>query len=329
MVDRRNFIKVLTGLTAGAVLQNSSFAAKIAEQSDRLGKIMPQRPLGNTGESVTILCVGGYHFGEAKEPEAQKIIETALENGIRFFDCAVQYQNGGSEEYYGKFLTPKYRDVSFLMTKSQAKTAEGVRKELEDSLRRMNTDSIDLWQIHALTSREDVEERLNNGVLDEFLKAKEEGKVRYIGFTGHSTPEAHLRMLELTRDTQPFACAQMPINVADPSYSSFIENVVPKLIESNIGVLAMKTLAFGNFFNERRDKDNPLVIPDRITLQDALHFVWSLPISSIVTGARSSDELQEKIDLAMSFSSMAEEKRKELIAKVAEVAGKDLESYKS
>ena len=143
MVDRRAFIKTLSGLTASAILQEQAFGGKIKEQEDRLGKIMTQRPLGDTGEGLTVLCLGGYHYAAAGEIEAQRTIEAALEGGIRFFDCAAEYQEGGSERFYGKFLTPKYRDISFL-TKSSQKTAEGVRKELEDSLRRMNTDYLDL-----------------------------------------------------------------------------------------------------------------------------------------------------------------------------------------
>jgi len=287
---------------------------------------MTQRPLGNTGESVTMLCLGGYHFGHASEPEAEKIIETALEGGIRFFDCAVQYQNGGSEERYGKLLLSKHREQVYYMTKSQAKTAEKAQQELEDSLRRSQTDYIDLWQIHAIGSPEDVDERLDNGVLEVFLKAKEQGKVRHIGFTGHVTPNAHLRMLERTKDDNPFDTCQMPMNLVDPGYSSFIMNVMPKLVERNIGVLAMKTMSFGNFFGQR---DATKIIPEKISVEEALNFVWSLPVSSIVSGNETAEQLQEKINALKTFKELSESDRMALIEKVAEFAGPDMETYKS
>ncbi|MGI6457008.1 MAG: aldo/keto reductase [bacterium] len=326
MVDRRAFIKTLSGLTASAILQEQAFGGKIKEQEDRLGKIMTQRPLGDTGEGLTVLCLGGYHYAAAGEIEAQRTIEAALEGGIRFFDCAAEYQEGGSERFYGKFLTPKYRDISFLMTKSSQKTAEGVRKELEDSLRRMNTDYLDLWQIHAIDSPEDVENRLGNGVLDEFLKAKEEGKVRHIGFTGHRRPAAHLKMLEMTADTQPFSTCQMPMNLVDPHYSSFIEQVLPKLVERKISPLAMKTMSFGNFFGERGQKP---IIPEVITVEQALHFVWSLPVTSIVSGNRDVEELQEKINAWKTFEELSEDDREKLLTKTADHAGTYMENYKA
>lgn len=332
MVDRRTFLTALSQFVAAGWLISDGRADESQTRSDRLGDWMPARPMGRTGEPLTMLCLGGYHFGAATEEEAQALLEAALEEGVRFIDSAVQYQNGGCEERMGRLITPQYRDVVFLTTKSGAKNAEDAEKELEDSLRRMNTEYLDLWQIHAIDSAEDVDERIENGVLDVFLKAKESGKARYIGFTGHRDYRAHLRMLERTDDIDPFDACQMPINVLDPGYASFSENVLPKLVERNIGVLAMKTLAFGSMLNHERETDEgeiERVIPDRITLKDALQFVWSLPISSLVSGMENVSQVRENAGAAKTWAPIDQERMDEMIALAADFSGRELESYKS
>jgi aryl-alcohol dehydrogenase-like predicted oxidoreductase len=287
--------------------------------SDRLGEILPLRKLGKTGQNITMLGVGGYHIGWTTERDAQEVIETALEGGVRFFDTAEQYGPGTSEERYGKYLTPKYRDLVFLMTKTQAKTAKDAQQHLEDSLRRMKTDYLDLWQMHSLFTPEDVDERMANKVLDVLIEAKESGKVKHIGFTGHQNPFAHKRMLELTRENGPIETVQMPVNVLDQSYFSFAEHVMPELLDRNIGVLAMKTLADGRFFAKKEkakwSTDDP-VIPNYISIRDAMYFVWSLPVSTIITGAENTTFMREKIELAKSFVKLDEGERLALIEKV-------------
>jgi len=273
-----------------------------------------------------MLGAGGYHIGWTTEKDAEATIEAALEGGVRFFDTAESYADGLSETRYGKYLTPKYRDLVFLMTKSTAKTAAEAEKHLAGSLKRLNTDHLDLWQIHSLRDPADVDARLSAGVLEVFLKAKETGKVRLIGFTGHSNPAAHRRMLERTSDQKPFATCQMPVNILDPSRLSFIEGVTPILQKQQIGLLAMKTLSDGRFF-ARKDKlgevqwssDNP-VIPARVSLDDALSFVWSLPVSVLITGAENARLMKEKISLARNFARMNDEKRQELIKRVADLS---------
>jgi aryl-alcohol dehydrogenase-like predicted oxidoreductase len=287
--------------------------------SDRLGEVLPLRKLGKTGQNITMLGVGGYHIGWTTERDAQEVIETALEGGVRFFDTAEQYGPGTSEERYGKYLTPKYRDLVFLMTKTQAKTAKDAQQHLEGSLRRMKTDYLDLWQMHSLFTPEDVDERMANKVLDVLIEAKENGKVKHIGFTGHQNPFAHKRMLELTRENGPIETVQMPVNVLDQSYFSFAEHVMPELLDRNIGVLAMKTLADGRFFGKKEkanwSTDDP-VVPNYISIRDALYFVWSLPVSTIITGAENAAFMREKIDLAKSFVKLDEGERLALVEKV-------------
>jgi aryl-alcohol dehydrogenase-like predicted oxidoreductase len=186
-----------------------------------------------------MLAAGGSHVGRPSESVAQAVVEAAIESGIRTFDTAQLYQNGGSEERYGKFLTPKYREHVLIFTKTMAEDAATARSHLEGSLRRMKTDYVDLWQLHDIRTIDKANIRVP-GVLDVMLKAKAEGKVRHIGFTGHGSWKTHAHVLELT---DAFETCLMPINIADPSYESFTLNILPILVRRNMGAMAMKTLA--------------------------------------------------------------------------------------
>ena len=328
MMERRSLLKWLAGFTAGILLCSQTNAQNKKLKSDRLGELLPLRTLGRTGEAVTMLGVGGWHLGELSERDAQASIEIALQGGVRFFDTAEMYQSGGSETRMGKLLIPKYRDVIYLMTKTTARNAQNARRHLEDSLRRLNTDYLDLWQVHAVKNPNDVDERITNGVFEVMAEAKESGKVRHIGFTGHHQPEAHLRVLE---KSDIFDTCQMPINLADPSYSSFIKQVMPKLVERNIGVLAMKSLANGGFFGgsaHGQHGDNPKIVPNRVSIAEAVSFTWSLPVSVLITGFNNPQQMQEKIALANSFVAVDEQQRQDLIDKVADLAGRRVEFYK-
>ncbi|NND06762.1 MAG: aldo/keto reductase [Saprospiraceae bacterium] len=344
--DRRDFLRSLAGLTAGIMVPAAACQGKAGEadtaqtkiaavgvqepkQEDRLGRLLPQRLFGKTGEYITMLGVGGAHIARMSEQEAEKVIEAAIEGGIRFFDNAEMYGKGLAEERFGMFLCPKYRDVSYIMSKSTAKTGRGIRAHLEGTLKRMKTDYLDLYQIHSISSPEDVDNRIAEGVLKEVLKAKEQGKVRHVGFTGHVSYTAHMRMLERTDTLQT---CQMPINAFDPNYKSFINNVMPLLVEGNLGIIAMKTLSNGGFFggtSHFEGGDKPKIIPNAISVEEALNFVWSLPVSVIVTGANDAEMLKEKIGLAKSFTSYGDEERQALIDKVANFDGKLVEYYKA
>lgn len=328
--DRRSFLRTFAAMTAGVIVSGSEAHGAGSVSRDRLGDLLPLRKLGKTGQQVTMLGVGGAHIGKSDDKTAQAILEAALEGGVRFFDNAESYNSGGSEQKYGEYLVPNYRDVAFIMTKSTAKTGELAQKHLEDSLRRMKTDYIDLWQIHALTSPKDVDDRITNGVLEVARKAKESGKARFIGFTGHSDFNAHQRMLERTDILET---CQMPINCFDPGYKSFINNVMPILTERNMGILAMKTLSNGGFFGGTRHfhgGENPKLVPDVVSVQEALHFVWSLPVSVLITGPDHAAMMREKIELAKSFKQMSEEDRFALIDRVTKAGydGNLVEFYK-
>ncbi len=288
MNERRDFIKQLAMLTSTLMIPVNSFANT---NRDKWGELLPMRMLGKTGRKVTMLGLGGYHVGWTTERDAQEVIEKVMEGGVRFFDTAESYDNGGSEIRYGKYLVPKYRDDIFIMSKSTAISGTTAKKHLEDSLRRLKCDYIDLWQVHSLRTPEDVDDRIKNEVFKVFEKAKSEGKVKHIGFTGHQNPFAHKRMLDKTADHDIFETVQMPINTIDLHFHSFIKNVLPFAIERDFGILAMKTLSDGRFFKEKRVLDktqwkstNP-IIPNYISIKEALNFVWSLPVSVLITGA--------------------------------------------
>lgn len=337
-LSRREVLNSLLALGAvamapGGLAAVASGAAAAEAQTparDRFGELLPQRRLGRKGPLVTMLGLGGSHIGSMEtDALAEKTIETAIGGGVRFFETAAGYAQGKSETRCGQFLTPKYRDSIFLATKTQAKNAERARRDLDASLSRMKTDYLDLWHMHSLHSPADVDQRIEGGVVDVMLEAKRQGKVRHIGFTGHLVPEAHAHMLARGAEKgDPFTACQMPVNVLDPSYHSFILDYLPKAVGAGVGVLAMKTLAFGAFFGRNQPPSNPKLIPDRLSVAEALHFVWSLPISVLVTGADTPEMMQEKIDLARSFKGMDEAQRKALIAKVADLAGPTIEWYK-
>lgn len=339
MGSRREFLESMMFLTSGLMLPWNSQAStdQNAQSSDRWGRLLPKRKLGSTGIEVTILGVGGYHIGWTTEKEAQAVIEKAIEQGIRFFDSAYSYGDGQSERRYGKYLIPKYREDVFIMSKSTAPDYNTARKELEESLRRYGVDHLDLWQIHSLRSPEDTDSRINNGVLRLAEEALKEGKVRYVGFTGHASPYAHLRMLEQAGNSGLFSTVQMPINLVDAaSEHSFVRLVIPKAIETGLGLLAMKTLADGRFFGQKImesetvwESENP-VVPTKISVEDAIHFSLSMPISTLITGAENVEYLQEKIDLAQSFMTLKEKDRSHLIETlVPEASEGKVEYYKT
>ncbi len=321
MADRRSFLKSMAGITAGLSLPVSSFAEESSH--DRLGEVLPKRKLGRTGEFVTMLGTGGYHIGWTTERDAQEVIEAALEGGVRFFDTAESYSQGVSEERYGKYLTPKYRDLIFLMSKSTGKDAQTVQKHLEGTLRRLKVDQLDLYQVHSVQTPEDVDNRISNGVLDVLLKAKEQGKIKYLGFTGHQNPFAHTRMLERTAESDIFDTVLMPVNVLDQTYFSFTKNVMPKALDRNMGILSIKSLADGRFFAKKEQanwKSDDPIIPNYLSIKEAMHFVWSLPVTVLISGNENATFMREKIALARSFTKLSEENKTALIDKVREIA---------
>lgn len=332
MRERREFLKQLALLTGGLMLPLQGFAST---QRDKWGEVLPLRKLGKSNEMVTMLGLGGNHIGWTSESDAQEVVETAMEGGIRFYDTAESYGRGRAEERYGQLLIPKYRDEIYLMSKTRAKSGKLALEHLELSLSRMNCDYLDLWQVHAIETPDEVDNRFKNEVIDVFEKAKAQGKVRHLGFTGHDNPSAHAHMLDRTNDSKNFTAVQMPVNVVDSHFHSFIKDVMPKAVQNNVGILAMKTLADGRFFKQRLrgervvwETEDP-IIPNYISIQEAFFFVWSLPVSVLITGAENKQFIQEKIDLAKSFKALTEVQRLEILDKVHAKAGHEIEFYKT
>lgn len=332
-LDRRTVLAGLAASTAGLLVPGQLLADGPA--TDRLGTLLPQRRLGPSGPAVTCLCLGGDHVGKASRRDAQALVEQALEEGVRFFDNAHMYSGGRAEEYYGAFLTPAYRDVAFLMTKTRATSRASALQELETSLSRMKTDHVDLWQVHALRSPSDADDRVENGVIDAMLEARAAGKVRHIGFTGHASPEALLRILQHTRRRGvSVTAAQLPVNPADPHHRSFVTQVLPRCVEAGIGVLAMKSLAFGRFFGrvtgwQRTGVSLEPIVPGVLSLEDVFGYVWSLPVSTLVSGMETVDQVVQNAAFARRSWTWDAAERQRRVDAVAAHAGPDLEFYKS
>lgn len=326
MASRRHFIKTLTGTSLALSLPSITFA-NYSSVKDKWGELLPLKEFGSMNEKVTMLGLGGFHVGRMEDKMAQETVNLAIEKGIRYFDTAESYQKGIAEEKYGKFLTPKYRDEIFLMTKTRARDRKTAEEHLEGSLKRLKTDRLDLWLMHAINSEEDAENRLNNGVVDFMLEAKEKGKIRHLGFSGHTMTKGHLRLLELSNDLE--AC-MMPINAIDVGNDSFIKNVLPVLKERKMGVIAMKTLAGGSFFGRGFDgrQEAEETVMDHITVKDAIHYALSVPNDVLVTGPKTPEMLQEKIDLVNNFKQLSDDEMDNLFQKIAHLSGNKVEYFK-
>ena len=255
---------------------------------------VPRRMLGKTGVEVSALCFGGAHLGKIDgENEAIRVLHEAIDAGITFLDNAWEYHKGLSEERMGKGLQGRRQQV-FLMTKvcSHGRDKRVAMQQLEDSLRRLRTDHLDLWQIHEVIYANDPDRHFApGGVIEAMLEAKRQGKVRFLGFTGHKDPSIHLKMLQ---HDFPFDTCQLPLNVFDGTYRSFEQSVLPVLNERGIAPLAMKSLS-GNGDAVKRGM---------VTAEEALRYVLSLPVATVVSGIDSRDVLRQNLAIARTFTPM-------------------------
>ncbi len=274
---------------------------------------VPYRTLGRTGEKVSIVGLGGAHIGsQDDEKDSIRIIRTAIDNGINFMDNCWDYSGGNSEIRMGKALRDGYRNKVFLMTKIDGQIKEVAAEQIDESLQRLQTDTIDLLQFHEVIRMPDPDRIFGpGGSMEAVLEARKTGKVRYIGFTGHKNPAMHLKMLQRGLDDGfIFDAVQMPLNVMDAHYESFEKGVLPVLLENNIGVLGMKPLCSG------------LVLKSNlVTAVECLHYAMSLPTSVVITGCDSLPILQQALEAARSFHPMSDKQRSALLAKTAK-AGK-------
>ena len=284
---------------------------------------MPYRTLGRTGEKVSAIGLGGGHIGHSglTDDDAVRLVRMAIDNGMNFMDNCWDYNSGRSEIRMGKGLADGYRQKAFLMTKLDAHTKAAATKQIEDSLQRLQTDHIDLLQFHEVIRMDDPEQIFApGGGMEAVIEAKKAGKVRYIGFTGHKSPDIHLKMLA-TADGHKFHfdSVQMPLNVMDAHYESFGNKVLPVLVKKGIGVLGMKPLAAGNILKS-----------NTVTATECLHFAMNLPTSVVITGCLTVENLQQALDAARTFKPMNETEVAALLAKTAEAAQNgQYEGYKN
>jgi len=294
--SRREFLKSAAAALAAANLSSPLLAG---QQSSADG--LPKRPLGKTGEMVSIAGLGGYHIRLADDREAVSIIHEAIDNGMTFLDNSWDYHNGASEELLGKALAGGKRDKVFLMTKVCARDYQGARQHLDDSLRRLKTDRIDLWQFHEINWSVDPDWIFERGAIKAAVEARQAGKVRYIGFTGHRHYAHLLKMLE-----KPFEwdTVQMPLNILDASFRSFQKNVLPVCNRRKIGVIGMKALAAG-------------VLPARLGIPAELcrRYTLSLPIATLVCGIRSRENLRQDLAVARDFKPLTPAELEEIAEK--------------
>jgi len=312
-MDRRSFLK-----TAAATTIITSLHDKLAHASDAA---IPMRTMGRSGEKISIVGLGGYHLGkQADEQESIRIIRAGMDAGINFLDNCWDYNGGESEVRMGKALRDGYRKKAFLMTKIDGQTKRAAMEQLEESLRRLQTDHIDLLQFHEVIRDTDPARIFAAGSgMDAVMEAKKQGKVRYIGFTGHKSPDIHLKMLETAfAHGFTFDAVQMPLNVMDAHYDSFEKKVLPVLVKHEIGVLGMKPLG-----------DQLILNSKTATPVECLHYAMNLPTSVVITGCDSMPILQQAIDAARSFQPMSKADVGALLAKTAPAAGKgEFERYK-
>ena len=311
-MDRRDFVKTVAA--AGLV---TSWSSKL---SGAANSEIPYRTPGHTGEKVSIVGVGGYHLGRPSEEESLRIIRTALDQGVNFLDNCWDYNGGVSEERMGKALRDGYRKKAFLMTKIDGHTKRAAQQQLDESLRRLQTDHVDLLQFHEVIRDTDPEQIFSQGGMDAVLEAKKQGKVRYIGFTGHKSPDIHAKMLDTGFAHKfTFDAVQMPLNVMDAHFNSFEKKVLPILVKHNIGVLGMKPMGDAIILNSKT-----------ATPVECLHYAMNLPTSVVITGCDSMAMLEQALNAARTFKPMSKEEIASLLQKTVSASAKgEFERYKT
>ena len=279
---------------------------------------IPTRILGRTGIRVTVLCVGGYHMGKSRNTQlGVRIIRTAIDEGINFLDNAWCYNDGESERIMGHALRDGYRERVFLMTKNHGRDTVTFRRQLDESLKRLQTDYVDLLQFHEIIHEGEPERIFSEGAIEEAIKAREEGKIRFIGFTGHRWPHLFRQMLE--KDFE-WDTVQMPTNLLDYHYRSFTKEILPILVERGIGTIGMKSLG----------GTGTRILKVGITAQEAISYALSLPIHTLVSGMDSLDVVTQNLEIARNWRPLTDEEQDQLLERITPWAidGR-LEHYKT
>jgi len=306
--SRREFLgRVAFGLAGTVALDG--FSPRAASGS--VGQV-PYRTLGRSGERVSLVGLGGFHIGlQREEQESIRIIRTAIDNGVNFLDNCWDYNGGTSEVRMGKALQDGYRKRVFLMTKIDGQLKELAAKQIDESLRRLQVETIDLVQFHEVIRPGDPERIMGpGGAIEAGLAAKKAGKIRCIGFTGHKDPDIHLKMLNTGfKQGLTFDAVQMPLNVMDAHFRSFEKKVLPVLIEHGIGVLGMKPLG-----------DGFILKSNTVTAIECLHYAMNLPTSVVITGCDRLEILNQALEAARTFRRLEEREVAALLARTAPAA---------
>jgi len=265
-----------------------------------VNKPLPKRALGSTGLRVSLLAVGGHAIGKPADPKTGiRIIRTAIDNGVNFLDNAWDYHNGRSEEIMGKALQDGYREKVILMTKNHGRDYDTYRKQLDESLLRLQTDYIDVLQFHEIIHDGEPNRIFSEGAIDAAVEARKEGKIRFMGFTGHKYPRLFKEMLE--KDFR-WDTVQMPVNVLDYHYRSFTKQIMPILVKRNIGVIGMKSLTGGGILRT-----------EALRPEECIRYSMSQPIATLVSGMDSMEVLEKNLLIASNFSPMTEEEKNALL----------------
>ena len=304
-ISRRGFL----GLVAASFLMAHAGQQALRAES-RNG--IPYRSLGRSKEKVSLVGLGGYHLGSQADPqESIRIIRTGVDEGVNFLDNCWDYNGGESEIRMGNALRDGYRQKAFLMTKIDGRTKAAAASQINESLRRLQTDRIDLLQFHEVIRDTDPDRIFaEGGGMEAVLEAQKAGKIRFIGFTGHKSPEIHLKMLSTAaKHSFMFDAVQMPLNVMDAHFNSFEKKVLPDLVKSDIGVLSMKPMG-----------DHVILESKTATPVECLHYAMNLPTGVVITGCDSLPILQQALQAARSFQPMNSSQVTELLAKTAKAA---------
>ncbi len=318
-MERREFLKSATAAGVAAAVPAGAQAGKTSQEKPVKRAESPNmvyRELGTTGERVSAIGMGGFHLGKQKDPqESIRLLHAGVDGGITFIDNCWDYNDGISEVRVGQALKNGYRQRVFLMTKLDGRTVEEYNKQLEQSLGRLNTDVIDLVQFHEVIRMEDPDRIFaKGGAIEAAMKARDAGKIRYIGFTGHKDPAVHLRMFEVAdKNNFHFDTVQMPVNVMDAHFRSFTNQVIPVARKHGTGVLAMKT--FGDHAILDYLQQSGTVQP-----VEALHYGMSQPVSVVITGIDNQQVLDQALTAARTFQPMTAEAQQALLSRTQTAA---------
>jgi len=317
-MNRRRFLRISLGTALLPILWGNASSHDAIEPAE-----IPRRRLGRTGETVSLIGLGGHHIGRhyVSEDESIRIVRTAIDSGVNFMDNCWDYNGGLSEIRMGKALRDGYRQKAFLMTKIDGRNADTAGRQIDESLKRLQTDRLDLIQLHEVIRPDDPARIFaQGGAIQALLKAKASGKVRYVGFTGHKSPAIHLAMLHTASEHGfSFDAVQMPLNVMDAHFDSFERLVLPLLVERQIGVLGMKPLG-----------DSVILRSGAVSAIECLHYAMNLPTSVVITGCDSISILGQALLAARSFRPMSDRQTAAIRSRTAKLAHKgQYELYKT